>query len=190
MRVILILISPCDQVDININREDDKWQKLSTKWHFIPGEVPQQRLRSSICSTSRPINQEPRETSSFTYLWSMCLQMKMLLSNSFTEHSISENKTLWSKGLPIHWNIGGQIFGYCINLSSSMPKILISLLTEFPVFRLMILHPSAYVDVMNYMHKLIIRNSSQEDFAIILLCQDWSRLHTADVNARFWPMAG
>lgn len=45
----------------------------------IPGAVPQQRLRSSMCSTSSPINQEPRETSSFAYLWSMCLESEVIL---------------------------------------------------------------------------------------------------------------
>lgn len=45
----------------------------------LPMGVPQQRLLSSICSTSRPMNQDPKETSSFAYLWRSCL--KNTLSN-------------------------------------------------------------------------------------------------------------
>lgn len=33
----------------------------------IPGGVPQHKLRSSICSTSNPINHAPKDTSSFAY---------------------------------------------------------------------------------------------------------------------------
>lgn len=39
----------------------------------LPGGVPQHNLRSSICSTSRPRNQDPSETSSLAYLCSTCL---------------------------------------------------------------------------------------------------------------------
>lgn len=39
----------------------------------LPGGVPQHNLRSSICSTSNPINQAPSETSSFAYLCRTCL---------------------------------------------------------------------------------------------------------------------
>ena len=41
-----------------------------------PGGVPQHNLRSSICSTSNPMNQAPKETSSFAYLCSTCLNSK------------------------------------------------------------------------------------------------------------------
>jgi len=42
----------------------------------LPGGVPQHNLRSSICSTSNPMNQAPKETSSFAYLCSTCLNSK------------------------------------------------------------------------------------------------------------------
>ena len=40
----------------------------------IPGVVPQQRRRSSTCSTSNPMNQDPRDTSSLAYLCRTCLK--------------------------------------------------------------------------------------------------------------------
>jgi len=40
----------------------------------IPGGVPQHMLRSSMSSTSRPINHAPRDTSSLAYLCNMGLQ--------------------------------------------------------------------------------------------------------------------
>lgn len=40
----------------------------------IPGGVPQQRRRSSTCSTSNPMNQDPRDTSSLAYLCRTCLK--------------------------------------------------------------------------------------------------------------------
>lgn len=49
----------------------------------LPGGVPQQRRRSSICSTSNPMNQAPKETSSLTYLCNTCLTM------------IELSKTVW-----------------------------------------------------------------------------------------------
>ena len=47
----------------------------TTKQKFkLPGGVPQQRLLSSTCSTSKPINQVPNETSSLAYLCSIGLR--------------------------------------------------------------------------------------------------------------------
>lgn len=40
----------------------------------IPGGVPQQSRRSSTCSTSNPMNQDPRDTSSLAYLCRTCLK--------------------------------------------------------------------------------------------------------------------
>lgn len=40
----------------------------------VPGGVPQHMLRSSMCSTSKPMNQDPRETSSLAYLCSIGLR--------------------------------------------------------------------------------------------------------------------
>lgn len=44
----------------------------------LPGGVPQQSLRSSMCSTSSPINQDPKETSSLAYLCRTCLRIQQL----------------------------------------------------------------------------------------------------------------
>lgn len=40
----------------------------------LPGGVPQHNLLSSMCLTSIPINQAPKETSSFAYLCRTCLK--------------------------------------------------------------------------------------------------------------------
>lgn len=46
------------------------------KFIHLPGGVPQHMLLSSMCSTSRPMNQEPRETSSLAYLCNMGLKIR------------------------------------------------------------------------------------------------------------------
>ena len=45
----------------------------------IPGGVPQHIVRSSTWSTSKPINHDPRETSSLAYLCSMGLQIEQIV---------------------------------------------------------------------------------------------------------------
>lgn len=47
---------------------------------ILPGGVPQQSLLSSTCSTSKPRNQDPSETSSFAYLCSRCLRLLKTVS--------------------------------------------------------------------------------------------------------------
>lgn len=46
----------------------------------IPGGVPQHMLRSSMCSTSRPISHAPSDTSSFAYLCRMGLKSPYYLT--------------------------------------------------------------------------------------------------------------
>lgn len=45
---------------------------------ILPGGVPQHRLLSSICSTSRPMNHDPNDTSSFANRWSICLNISTI----------------------------------------------------------------------------------------------------------------
>lgn len=52
-------------------------------------------------------------------------------------------KIYQAKSVPIDQYVGSQILGDRIYLSSCMPKILISLLTKFPVFGFMVIHSSA-----------------------------------------------
>jgi len=47
---------------------------MLTKNENRPGGVPQHMLRSSMCSTSSPINQAPSDTSSLAYLCSIGLK--------------------------------------------------------------------------------------------------------------------
>lgn len=68
---IAILLIWCYYVMSNVYMQD-----LVFLFLVLPKGVPQQRLLSSICSTSRPMNQDPKETSSFAYLCSSCLQKK------------------------------------------------------------------------------------------------------------------
>lgn len=81
----------------------------------------------------------------------ICIPMKYVPNNNkiWLAKGIMVNNTKWNdltfrKGSPVYWNIGCQIFGDCIYLPCRMPKILISLLTEFPVFWFMVLNPSAH----------------------------------------------
>lgn len=58
--------------------------------YAIPGGVPQHMLRSSMCSTSSPINQEPSETSSLAYLCNMGLKI-CKCTNRFREKELYKN---------------------------------------------------------------------------------------------------
>jgi hypothetical protein len=53
---------------------------------YIPGGVPQQRRRSSTCSTSSPMNQDPRDTSSLAYLCRTCLKTYPTMVNNDALH--------------------------------------------------------------------------------------------------------
>lgn len=63
----------CVSVIFSMIWEENTLTRRSGKRKIIPGGVPQHSLRSSICSTSSPINQDPSETSSFAYLCNTCL---------------------------------------------------------------------------------------------------------------------
>lgn len=52
----------------------DTKKRVKEFFSNLPGGVPQQSLLSSTCSTSKPINQDPNETSSLAYLCSTCLR--------------------------------------------------------------------------------------------------------------------
>lgn len=70
-------------------------------------------------------------------------------------------------GLPVYRNIGSQIFRDSIYLSCCMPKILISLLTKFPVFWFMVLDPSAHHDTG--ISVMINITDDQESFKMYVL---------------------
>ena len=55
---------------------------------LVPGGVPQHILRSSMCSTSRPINHEPRDTSSLAYLCNIGLHQNYHLQQFRNIHEI------------------------------------------------------------------------------------------------------
>jgi len=52
----------------------NKYAKTEGEASGVPGGVPQQSRRSSTCSTSSPMNQDPRDTSSLAYLCRTCLK--------------------------------------------------------------------------------------------------------------------
>lgn len=56
-----------------------------------------------MCSTSRPINQEPKETSSFAYLWSMCLEREKKTINDifkiYNKNKMQKLSCAYKRGL-------------------------------------------------------------------------------------------
>lgn len=60
----------------------------------LPGGVPQHILRSSMCSTSRPINHEPRDTSSLAYLCNMGLHSQYT-PRALTMSQKKEDYLMW-----------------------------------------------------------------------------------------------
>lgn len=83
------------------------------KWWFhswfkeLP-QVPQQSLRSSMCSTSTPISHDPSETSSFAYLWSTCLKMIIWLNPRYSVRT--GNLPFKGKYILVYWYVSCQIF--------------------------------------------------------------------------------
>lgn len=83
------------------------------KWWFhswfkeLP-QVPQQSLRSSMCSTSTPISHDPSETSSFAYLWSTCLKMIIWLNPRYSVRT--GNLPFNGKHILVYRYVSCQIF--------------------------------------------------------------------------------
>lgn len=60
------------QMPLQLQSNDAAHTLPACAFHSQSGCVPQQSLRSSTCSTSRPMNHAPNDTSSLAYLWRTC----------------------------------------------------------------------------------------------------------------------
>ena len=161
-----------------------------------PGGVPQQKLRSSICSTSKPMNHAPRETSSFAYLCNICLSdMKTLIM--INPNYLKSNTQVWfPKSILVNRYIGCKILWNHIQLPCCMPKILVSILSKFPILWFMILGSSAKVRRRSgkYIHEktLVHDHISNEHLgkysqpSNIPLRKNGAWLHTSYVYTRLW----
>lgn len=68
------------------------------------GGVPQQKLLSSTCSTSKPSIQAPRETSSFAYLCKIGLQIKTMVEKSYISLHINNFVTVVNFSYKQEWS--------------------------------------------------------------------------------------
>uniref|UniRef100_A0A0A8YDS6 Uncharacterized protein n=1 Tax=Arundo donax TaxID=35708 RepID=A0A0A8YDS6_ARUDO len=67
-----VILSTGLQMPVQFQSKDAAHGFPACAFHSQSGGVPQQRLLSSTCSTSNPINQDPNDTSSFEYLCRIC----------------------------------------------------------------------------------------------------------------------
>lgn len=88
-----ILSSICVWSDMNSNFRLVSWLMMYVLTRGIPSSVGQHMLWSSICSTSRPMNHAPSETSSFAYLCNICLQSHNFTTlNSLANRKVKQHK--------------------------------------------------------------------------------------------------
>lgn len=165
--------------------------------------MPQHSLRSSMCSTSNPINHDPNETSSLANLCSTCLhnnhskrktsQGKCTVDIYATTYPIDEQGTYWlidiyeAKSLdtayswPVAWR--KYLFPSSPNFQYSGSWYLTPLSMEKSRKSREVRNIKIKFYILHMWVKWVLENMLG-----LLLSQDRTRFHAAYIHPGFWPM--